>query len=123
MKTIRGSLILLAAAALLAVAAFSTSAGAAGYAVKYPPCTKKALNAGLTRGTAQEPQGRVLARFACVRGWAYADIAVGHGKNGFDAIALYKAKNGKWVTVKRAGPCNKKGVLPKKIFNGACTAD
>jgi hypothetical protein len=113
----------MAAAALLAVAALSTSAGAAPYKAKNPPCTKKALSAGLKRGTAKEPQGRVLARFACVKGWAYSDIAVGHGKSGFDAIALYKAKNGKWSTVTRAGPCNKKGTLPKKIFNGACTAD
>jgi hypothetical protein len=122
MKTIRGSLILLAAALLL-VAAFSTSAGASARKAKNPPCTKKALSAGLKRGGAREPQGRVLSRFACVKGWAYSDIAVGHGKNGFDAIALYKAKNGKWSTVNRAGPCTKKNALPKKIFNGACTAD
>lgn len=122
MKTIRGSLILLAAA-LLVAAAFSASAGAAARASKNPPCTKKALSAGLKRGSAKEPQGRVLSVFACVQGWAYADIAVGHGKNGFDAIALYQAKNGTWSTVSRAGPCTKKGALPKKIFNGACTAD
>ena len=113
----------MAVAALLAVAALSTSAGAASYKAKSPPCTKKALNAGLKRGTTKEPKGRVLARFACVKGWAYADIAVGHGKAGFDAIALYKARNGRWSTVTRAGPCNKKGTLPKKIFNGACKAD
>ena len=122
MKTIRGSLILLGVAALLAVAAFSTSAGAAAYSKK-APCTKKALSAGLKRGTAKEPKGRILARWACVNGWAYSDIAVGHGAGGFDAISLFKAKNGKWATVSRAGPCNKKGTLPKKIFNGACRAD
>jgi hypothetical protein len=122
MKIIRGSFILLAVA-LLVAAAFSASAGAAAHKAKYPPCTKKALSAGLKRGNAKEPQGRVLARFACVKGWAYSDIAVGHGKNGFDAIALYKATNGKWATVNRAGPCTKKNALPKKIFNGACTAD
>jgi hypothetical protein len=122
MKTIRGSLLLLAAA-LLAVAALSASAGAAASKSKYPPCTKQALGAGLKRGSAKEPQGRVMPRFACVRGWAYSDIAVGRGKNGFDAIALFKAKNGQWSTVNRAGPCTKKGALPKKIFNGACTAD
>jgi hypothetical protein len=122
MKSIRGSLLLLAAA-LLVVAAFSTSAGAAAYKSKFPPCTKNALSAGLKRGPAKELQGRIMPRFGCVRGWAYSDIAVGHGKNGFDAIALFKAKSGKWSTVNRAGPCTKKGALPKKIFNGACTAD
>jgi hypothetical protein len=122
MKTIRGSLILLAAA-LLVVAAFSTSAGAAARKAKQPPCTKKALNAALKRGTAKEPKGRVTGGIGCTKGWAYADIAVGHGSAGFDAIALYKAKNGKWSTVSRGVYCPKKNVLPKKIFNGACRAD
>jgi hypothetical protein len=122
MKTIRGSLILVVAA-LLAVAAFSASAGAAAKKSKYPPCTKKALNAALKRGGAKETQGRVTGNIGCVKGWAYADIAVGHGKNGFDAIALYKAKNGQWSTVSRGKYCPKKSTLPKKIYNGACRAD
>ncbi len=120
MKTIRGSLILPVAAALLAVAAFSASAGAAGYATKNPPCTKRALSAGLKRGVAAPKQARIIGTFGCARGWAYSEIAVGHGKNGFDAVALFKAKNGVWVTVNRAGPC-RKHLVPKKIYRGACT--
>ena len=37
----------------LLVAVFVASAGASTGAAKYPPCTKKALSAGLKRGTAQ----------------------------------------------------------------------
>ena len=110
---------MLAVAALLAVAAFSTSAGAAGYAGKNPPCTKKALSAGLKRGAAPEKKGRILGAFRCARGWAYSPIAVG-GKNGFDAVAVFKAKNGVWATVNRARPC-RKHLIPKKLYKGACT--
>jgi hypothetical protein len=119
MKTIRGSLILVAAA-LLAVAALSTSAGAATRTAKRPPCTKRALNAGLKRGPAAQKNARVLGKIGCGGGWAYSPIAVGHGKNGFDAVALFKAKNGVWIAVNRARPCNKH-LLPKKIWKGACT--
>ena len=119
MKTIRGSLILVAAA-VLAVAALSTSAGAASYGGKKPACTKKALSAGLKRGSARPKQARILATWGCAGGWAYSEIAVGHGKNGFDAVAVFKAKNGVWVTVNRAKPC-RKHLIPKKIYRGACT--
>jgi hypothetical protein len=119
MKTIRGSLILLATA-LLVVAAFAASAGASGYKAKYPPCTKKALSAGLKRGAAKQKNAKVLRSFGCAKGWAYSEIAVGSGKNGFDAVAVYKAKNGVWVTVNRAKPC-RKHLVPRKIYRGACT--
>jgi hypothetical protein len=119
MKTIRGSLIL-AVAALFAVTAFSTSAGASARKAKNPPCTKRALSAGLKRGAAAEKQGRVIGTIGCSGGWAYSGIVVGKGKNAFDAVALYKAKNGVWVTVNRAKPC-RKHLVPKKIYKGACT--
>ena len=122
MKSIRGTLILLVAA-LVAAAAFSATAGAAAHMAKYPPCTKKALSAGLKRGGAKETQGRITGGFGCVKGWAYSNIAVGHGSAGFDAIALFKAKSGKWSTVSRARYCPHKSSLPKKIYNGACLAD
>lgn len=108
------------AAALLAAAAFSASAGASGYKAKSPPCTKKALSAGLERGSAEPRQSRIIGKFGCARGWAYSVIAVGDGKNGFEAVAVFKAKNGVWVTVNRAKPC-RKHLIPKKIYRGACT--
>ena len=118
MKTIRGSLILLAAA-LLVVGAFAASAGASTSKSKYPPCTKQALSAGLKRGSAQPKNAKFEGSFGCAGGWAYSGIVVG-GKHGFDAIAVYKAQNGVWVTVDRAKPC-RTHAIPKKIYRGACT--
>jgi hypothetical protein len=118
MKTTRASLTLLATA-LLVVAAFAASAGAATSRPKHPPCTKKALSAGLERGSAQPKNAKFEGSFGCAGGWAYSGIEVG-GKHGFDAIADYKAKNGVWVTVDRAKPC-RTHAIPKKIYRGACT--
>jgi hypothetical protein len=118
MKTIRGSLILLAAV-LLALAAFTASAGASASKAKYPPCTKKALSAGLKRGPAAQKTARFTGSFGCASGWAYSGIVTG-GKHGDDAIAVYQAKNGVWVTVNRAKPCQTHAI-PKKIYKGACT--
>jgi hypothetical protein len=117
MKPIRSSLVLLATA-LLVVAAFAASAGASA-SKPYPPCTKKALSAGLKRGSAQPKNAKFEGSFGCAGGWAYSGIVVG-GKHGFDAIAVYKAKNGVWVTVDRAKPC-RTHAIPKKIYRGACT--
>src|SRR6201994_975799 len=122
MKSIRGTLLRLAGA-LAAAAEFSASAGAAAHKTKYPPCTKRALAAGLKRGGAKQPQGRITGGFGCAKGWAYSNIAVGHGAGGFDAIALFKAKNGKWNTASRAKYCPHKSSLPRKVYNGACLAD
>jgi hypothetical protein len=118
MKTTRSSLILLATA-LLVMAAFVAAASAATSKSKYPPCTKKALSAGLKRGSAQPKNAKLVGSFGCARGWAYSVIAVG-GKHGFDAIAVYKAKNGVWATIDRGKPC-RTHAIPKKIYKGACT--
>jgi hypothetical protein len=122
MKSNRGSLIITLVAALVAVAvaAFAASAGAAGSMSKNPPCTKAALSAGLKRGPNAQKNAKVEASFGCSGGWAYSEILVGNKKNGFDAVAVYKAKNGVWVTVNRATPC-KRHTIPKKIYKGACT--
>ncbi len=117
MKTIQGSLIALAAA-LGAVAVLAASAGASA-ATRYPRCTKQALSAGLKRGTAQPKNAKFQGSFGCAGGWAYSGIIVG-GKHGFDAIAVYKAQRGVWVTVDRAKPC-RTHEIPKKIYRGACT--
>jgi hypothetical protein len=118
MQTPRAGLILLTTA-LLAAAAFAASAASAGAKSKFPPCTKKALSAGLKRGPAKQKNAKVQGSFGCARGWAYSGIVVG-GKHGFDAIAVYKAKHGVWESVNRAKPC-KTHAIPKKIFKGACT--
>ena len=117
MKSTRGILILVAAAVV--IGAFAASASALSGRSKYPPCTKKALNAGLTRGSAQPRNAKLVGSFGCARGWAYSEILLG-GKNGFEAIAVYKAKNGVWMTVNRAKPC-RTHAIPKKIYRAACT--
>ncbi len=118
MKTTRDSLILLATA-LLVVAAFGASASASTSKSKYPPCTKKALSAGLKRGSAQPKNAKLEGSFGCAGGWAYSGILVG-GKHGFETIAVYRAKNGVWATVDRARPC-RTHAIPKKIYRAACT--
>jgi hypothetical protein len=118
MKSIRGSLLITLLAALLVVTAFAVSAGAASMS-KLPPCTQKALAAGLKRGSAQ-PKGAVFTKpFACASGWAYSGVIVGGKKNGVEATAVYQAKNGVWQTVDRAKPC-KTHAIPQKIYKGAC---
>ena len=117
MRNTRGSLILVAIA-LVVVAAFAATAGASTSKSKYPPCTKKALSAGLKRGAAPK-NAKFEGSFGCSGDWAYSGILVG-GKHGFDAIAVYKAKNGVWVTVDRAKPC-RTHAIPKSIYKGACT--
>jgi hypothetical protein len=119
MKTTRGSLILLAAA-LITAAAFTATAGAATGKGKYPPCTKKALSAGLKRGSAQPKNAKVLGSFGCARGWAYSAVLVGGSRNGVEAVAVYKARHGVWVTVDRAKPC-RTHAIPRKIYRAACT--
>jgi hypothetical protein len=109
-------------AALLLVAAFAASAGAAASTMKLPPCTQKALTAGLKRGSAQ-PKGAIFTKpFACASGWAYSGVIVGGKKNGVEATAVYQAKNGVWQTVDRTKPCNTHAI-PKKIYQGACTSN
>jgi hypothetical protein len=118
MKTTRGSLVVLAAV-LLGIAAFASAASSAIGAPKYPPCTKTALSAGLKRGSAQPKNAKFQGSFGCAGGWAYSGVSVG-GKHGFDAVAVYAAKSGVWVTVNRAKPC-RTHLIPKKIYRGACT--
>jgi hypothetical protein len=118
MTTWRGGFIALASALLVLVALVAAASGATSKS-KPPPCTKTALSAGLKRGSAQPKNARFQGSFGCANGWAYSGVVVG-GKHGFDAIAVYKADNGVWVTVNRAKPCQTHAI-PKKIYRGACT--
>jgi hypothetical protein len=119
MKSVRGTLTITLVGALLVVAASAASAGAAASKTNLPPCTQKALTAGLKRGSAQ-PKGAIFTKpFACASGWAYSGVIVGGKKNGVEATAVYQAKNGVWQTVDRAKPCDRHAI-PKKIYKGAC---
>ena len=117
MKNTRGILILVVTAVV--VAAFAALANASGGRSKFPPCTKKALSAGLKRGSARPKNARVVGSVGCAGGWAYSGILVG-GKHGFEAVAVFKAKNRVWMTVNRAKPC-RTHAIPKRIYRAACT--
>ena len=123
MKAIRGGPTMMLLLIALVVGAWCAASAAATVGtvanVKYPPCTAKALRAGLKRGSAQPKNARFHGKFGCAHGWAYSGVTVG-GKHGFDAIAVYRAKHGVWVAVNRAKPC-RTHAIPSKIYRAACT--
>jgi hypothetical protein len=120
MKATQRRLVLLLAGLFVVAACAASAAAASSTAMtKEPPCTPKALSAGLKRGSAQPKNARFKKSFGCAGGWAYSEIAVG-GKHGFDAVAVYRAEHGVWVAVNRAKPC-RTHAIPKKIYRGACT--
>jgi hypothetical protein len=105
--------------ALLVAAVCAASAAASAMRANRPPCTPKALRAGLKRSSAQPKNARFERSFGCAGRWAYSGVVVG-GKHGFDAIAVYRAEHGVWVAVNRAKPC-RTHEIPAKIYRGACT--
>jgi hypothetical protein len=112
-STLRRAGVLLAVVmALIAVAAVAPAAGAA----KLPPCTKQALTAGLKRGTAKVPGGKIYDRtFGCAGSYAYAAV----NTKFFTLTAVFRASGSSWVTINRTKPC-KKRVIPKRIYKRAC---
>ena len=88
----------------------------AAAAPKRPPCTKKAIAAGLRRGAYKTP-GATIEGFRCAGRFALAvDVY-----KGITVPALLRAQGTRWVTVNREKPC-KKHLVPKKIYFGACIA-
>jgi hypothetical protein len=81
---------------------------------KRPPCTKKAIAAGLKRGANRIP-GAPIEGFRCAGQWAFAVVLDGVD----DVPALFRAQGTRWVTVDREKPCNDHAV-PKKIYAAAC---
>jgi hypothetical protein len=87
----------------------------AGAAARRPSCTRRALQAGLQRGTAKVPDARVARPFGCDDGWAYAAV----NTRRFTATSLFRAESGRWVTVPRTRPCARRAV-PRRIRRRAC---
>jgi hypothetical protein len=81
-----------------------------------PPCARKALAAGLKRGTNKIP-GAPIEGFRCAGRWAIAAVLDGVD----DVPVLFHARGTRWVTVDRAKPCQTHAV-PKKIYASACLA-
>ena len=103
--------------AVVAVAlACAVAVSAAAAAPKRPPCTRKAIAAGLRRGTDKTP-GAIIEGFRCAGRFA---IAVDVYK-GVTVPALLRAEGTRWFTVNREMPC-RKHVVPKKIYFDACVA-
>jgi hypothetical protein len=124
MPKLRRLPITLTLASALAVVALAGTAFAATHArpaaaAKYPPCTKAALKAGLRRGPAANPSGRLIKPFGCARNWAYSAVLDGKGQSEFEGTALYHAVRGRWQSSERGGPCRTHAV-PKRIYRPAC---
>jgi hypothetical protein len=88
----------------------------AAAAPKRPPCTKRAIAAGLRRGAYKTP-GAIVADFQCAGRFALAiDVY-----EGITVPALLRAHGAGWVTVNREKPCEEHAV-PKKLYFNACIA-
>ena len=90
----------------------------------YPPCTRAALTAALTRGLHK----RTLAPSYFTRGWVCAgnyargDYVDVHGRIGDDIVVLFRAKGRRWQLISRGGATCLNGTLPAPIYI-ACTVD
>jgi hypothetical protein len=104
---------------LLAVACVASASAAPSMSTS-PPCTPKALSAGLKRGKGQPKNVRFERSFGCAGAWAYSEVEIGTGMHRIDAVAVYHAEHGVWVAVNRAKPC-RTHEIPAKIYRGACT--
>lgn len=90
----------------------------------YPPCTRSALTAALTRGLHK----RTLAPSYFTKGWVCAgnyargDYIDVHGRIGDDIVVLFQARGGTWQLISRGGSTCLNGKLPAPVYI-ACTVD
>jgi hypothetical protein len=90
----------------------------------YPPCTRAALTASLTRGL----HLRTLAPSFLTRGWVCAgnyargDYIDVHGRIRDDIVVLFRAKGRGWQLISRGGATCVNGKLPAPVYI-ACTVD
>ena len=90
----------------------------AGAVTRRPPCTRRALQAGLGRGTAKVSHATVARPFGCADGWAYAAV----DSRRFTATSLFRAHGARWATVVRTTPCERREV-PRRIRHRACDSN
>ena len=83
-----------------------------------PACTRHALWKGLSRGSARVRHARIVRPFGCDGTWAYAAVETRR----FELTSLFRARGGKWVTVKRERPCTRREV-PRRIRHAACASN
>lgn len=84
--------------------------------VNRPPCTRRAIAAGLRRGTNKTP-GATIEGFRCAGRFTIAVVVWER----VTVPALLRARGARWVTVNREIPC-KRHEVPKKIYAAACLA-
>jgi hypothetical protein len=78
-----------------------------------PPCTRRALEAGLRRSGMR---GRVVAKsWGCAGRFAYAAVVV----HNIEITVLFRAHGDHWRTASRQKYCGKHEV-PKRIYQPAC---
>jgi hypothetical protein len=97
--------------ATLGVQAGSTAAVASST----PPCTKRALTAGLRASHSYARTGTIVSPTKCAGRFAFSAVFL----DGNDVPQLFKAKHGRWVAVERTTYCNK-GAVPRSIRQIAC---
>ena len=109
----RGSAVAGVAAALIFVGGpLGVSLAPAAKSVK-PPCTKRALEAGLR---SSRMGGRVDAKsWGCAGRFAYAAVTV----HNIEVTVLFLAHGNQWRTASRQKYCNKHQV-PARIYKPAC---
>lgn len=106
------ALVVVAAALTIAGGALGVSLAPAANSAR-PPCTKRALEAGLRRS---RMQGRVVSKsWGCARQFAYAAVIV----HNIEITVLFRARGNQWRTASRERYCTKHQV-PARIYKPAC---
>lgn len=113
-------------AAVCAGCSSSPSSGSAGSSTSTSasataaPCTKSAIT---TAAKKSRKVGHVISvnGYGCAGSWAYADVTVGNGPGGFDAVMVLEAHGSEWAAANRATACTKH-LVPSRIAARACSS-
>ncbi len=81
-----------------------------------PPCVKRALTRGLSRGETPFPDGRLVRPWACAGRFAYAAVIF----DGNELTVLFRAVGRRWQTADRTAYCPD---VPSRIWQPACNTN
>jgi hypothetical protein len=65
-------------------------------------------------------QVNAVENFGCSGEWAFANVTIGGGSGGFDAVIVLEAQGSSWSVADRANACTKH-LVPADIYTQACT--
>jgi hypothetical protein len=106
------AVVVVVAAVVLAAGTLGVATAPAAKSAK-PPCTKRALEAGLRRS---KMKGRVDPKaWGCAGRFAYAGVSL----RDFEATVLFRAQGKNWKVASRLKYCNRHTV-PARIYRQAC---